>query len=251
MIIDKNLVFVSYPPGAGGWFLCALAHYFYYPDDGIKFDTVGSGHANKNIRQFNDMYSDGLQSDFGKAIINGTSYDKWTKAERIEQIQAAEHPFTYDNLVISTHLADLNIVHESFSNAKFIKIDIEPSDVRKCRYNMLYKRMTQYPEFMKGLAEEYGKDPEEEMKKLFPLTAKNLDSFYWIDAEILRFKNDNFNTDVANVLNITYSDLLTQDEEVFLDTLLEFLDLLPEQHVYETALDALMRYRLTQPRVPQ
>lgn len=246
---EKNLIFVNYPPGAGGWFLCALVHYLYNPTDEIQFDNLGSGHANKNVRQFNDMYPCGLLSDLGRAIINKSHYDTWPTGERKEFIKAARHPFSYNDLVISLHCADLDLVHETFNDAKFIKINISHSDIRRCRYNLLFKRMAQYPELMRGLALDYGKNVEEETAKLSQLTRDNLESFNWIDPEIIKFSNNDF-CSTKNVLNVNYSDLLSQDEEVFLNSILEFLDLYISPHVYESAVDALMRYRATQPIIP-
>lgn len=245
---DKNLIFVHYPPGSGGWFLCSLIHFFHHPLSGIKFDQVGSGHANLHVRQVNDMYSCGLLSELGKEIIHGNT-DNFSQDKKIEYLQNFNHPFNFDNLVLSLHTVNLDLFLQAFPQSKFITISISLDEIIKCRFNVLYKRFKNSPQLFEGLANQYGKNYQEEWIKLQRLNYTDLENFSWIDNEIHKFGNSSDRKD-HRIYDISYNDLLTKDSEVFLDNLLEFFDLWPQEHEYFYAVNALEHYRQIQPKLP-
>lgn len=253
-LIDTPITFISYPPGACGTFLAALVHYFFFPQTGIKFDSIGSGHANKHIHHINDLYLNSLYDDFGKAIIENTKYDEWSRDDRIGYLrQNGYHPGMYNHIIISLHCADLNLFYEAFPHAKIIKIDIDNDDYEICIFNMTYKRLLGDPNCpfipsLLKLSKNFEKNPEEEKQNFLNLNIKKL---RWLDSELLKWSNNHFNIVNERILRTSFKEIISLDEEEFLDKILEFYDMYLEKEIYNNAIDALVHYRLIQPRLPE
>ena len=78
-LTELPIIFVSYPLGAGGWFLSSLIQKWYDPLLELVIDKKGSGHANTFIYHINNFYKDYVHSDIGVSIIDDSNHDRYTK----------------------------------------------------------------------------------------------------------------------------------------------------------------------------
>ena len=251
-LTELPIIFVSYPLGAGGWFLSSIIQKWYNPSLELIIDKKGSGHANKFIYHINNFYKDYIHSDIGVSIIDDLNHDRYTKNQRIEYLKNSVKINNSNNytIVISLHCADLGIFLESFPDARFICINIKPEEIPKCRFNVLYKALSARPELFKGMITTHNKDLDECMFKLKTLNKENLEYFSWIDTEIIKFMPREF-YDSKNVLNIAYSEYIYGSEIVFLDRIAEFLNVDIDQTQFDDTVSSLITYRFSQPPMPQ
>jgi hypothetical protein len=251
-LTELPIIFVSYPLGAGGFFLSSIIQKWYDPSLEVIIDKKGSGHANTFIYHINNFYKDYIHSDIGVSIINDLNHDRYTKNQRIEYLKNSvkiNNPNNY-TIVISLHCADLGIFLESFPDARFICINIKPEEIPKCRFNVLYKALSARPELFKGMITTHNKDLDECMSKLKTLNKENLEYFNWVDAEVIKFMPREF-YDSKNVLNIAYSEYIYGNEIVFLDRIAEFLNVDINQTQFDDTVSSLITYRFSQPLMPQ
>jgi len=251
-LTELPIIFVSYPLGAGGWFLSSLIQKWYDPLLELVIDKKGSGHANTFIYHINNFYKDYVHSDIGVSIIDDSNHDRYTKDQRVEYLKNSikiNNPNNY-TIVISLHCADLGIFLESFPDARFICINIKTEEIPRCRFNFLYKAITARPELFEGMAKTHNKNLNESLSKIYNLNKENLEHFSWTDAEIIKFMPKEF-YDSKNVLNIAYSEYIHGNEIVFLDRIAEFLNVDIDQEQFDDAVSSLITYRFSQPPMPQ
>jgi hypothetical protein len=246
------VVFVNYTPGSGGWFLASLIQQFINPSLNLTIDRKGSGHANTFIYHINNFYKDYMHSEIGESIIHNTNLQTYSLTDRIEYLKQSvkiNNP-TNETIVISLHCADLEIFLQAFPCAKFVCININDEHILKCRYNLLYKAMQARPELLQGLAKMYQKDYDQCVQWSKNLTKENLEKFDWIDAEVRKFMPESSYAQ-DNVMNVDYDNYINGDEIIFLDSIIEFLDLNIDQKQFDDGVASLVTYRFSQPRLPQ
>ena len=249
---ELPIIFVNYAIGSGGWFLSSLIQKWINPSLDLIIDRKGSGHANTFIYHINNFYKDYMHSDIGLSVINNSNLDVYSQEQRIKYLKNSikiNNP-NDDAIVISLHCADLNIFLNAFPNAKFICINITLEEIRKCRFNVLYKAVSARPELFEGMITTHNKNLDECMSKLKTLNKENLEYFSWVDAEVIKFMPKNF-YDADNVINVDYDSYLNGDDIIFLDKIAEFLDLDIDQAQFDDAVVSLITYRFSQPPLPQ
>ena len=249
---ELPIIFVNYTIGSGGWFLSSLIQKWINPSLDLIIDRKGSGHANTFIYHINNFYKDYMHSDIGLSVINNSNLDVYSQEQRVKYLKNSikiNNP-NNDAIVISLHCAELDIFLNAFPNAKFICINITPEEIRRCRFNVLYKAVSARPELFHGMVAAHNKDLDECMSKLKTLNKENLEFFSWVDAEVIKFMpHISYNSN--NVINVDYDSYLNGNDIVFLDKIAEFLELDIDQAQFDDAVASLITYRFSQPPLPQ
>lgn len=249
---ELPIIFVNYTIGSGGWFLSSLIQKWINPSLDLIIDRKGSGHANTFIYHINNFYKDYMHSDIGVSVINNSNLDVYSQEQRVKYLKNSikiTNP-NNDAIVISLHCADLDIFINAFPNAKFICINITLEEIRRCRFNVLYKAVSARPELFDGMVATHNKNLDECMSKLKTLNKENLEFFSWVDVEVIKFiPHRSYNSN--NVINVDYDSYINGDEIVFLDKIAEFLDLDIDQSQFDDAVASLVTYRFSQPPLPQ
>jgi hypothetical protein len=80
------------------------------------------------------------------------------------------------------------------------------------------------PELLQGLAKMYQKDYDQCVQQSKNLTKENLEKFNWIDTEVKKFMPETSYSH-GNVMNVDYDNYINGNEIIFLDSIVEFLDL--------------------------
>jgi hypothetical protein len=249
---ELPIIFVNYTIGSGGWFLSSLIQKWINPSLDLIIDQKGSGHANTFIYHINNFYKDYMHSDIGLSVVNNSNLDEYSQEQRVNYLKNSikiNNP-NNDAIVISLHCVDLDIFIKAFPEAKFICINITPEEIRRCRFNVLYKAVSARPELFDGMVAAHNKNLDECMSKLKTLNKENLEFFSWVDAEVIKFMPyRSYNSN--NVINVDYDSYLNGDDIVFLDKIAEFLDLDIDQAQFDDAVASLITYRFSQPPLPQ
>lgn len=248
-------IFIHYPTGSGGWFLSSLIHYGFDPSWNFRFDNVGSGHGNDNVRYINNFYTEVTLSKTYERIMEDKDYDVLSWQERINYLRESTTVNRIDiPQTISLHCKNINLFLEAFPNSKCIQINIDPSDLMICTANFLYKRLLTKKLF--DVFYEKNNQPMELLETAYEkfqnITAnkENLEYFAWAQSYVLSTAK-NLKNDIKydeRILEIMFKEYMFDDIDSVLTAVLNFAGVKYDQALYDELYGFIMRYRHEQPK---
>lgn len=250
------IVFVQYPVGAGGWFLTSLLYTAYHPEETLKHNSNGSGHANTKITSLNNFAMISL-GDAYQSILYQTE-SNMSHEDKIQHIRNTliNNPHTEENTIhtISIHCQDINVFLEAFPNSKAIQLEITNEQISLCAFNFIHKVLRGNLIYFEKICKDYGKDFEVEKLYLESVDLTALDNLKWINklidkSNIKEKIIENFDN---RVLTIEYDQYIKHaDADHLISCIDNFLQAGWSPLTKNKLVDELELYRTIQPTYPQ
>ena len=256
-MVNSPIIFVTYPIGAGGWFLASLLNSAYTDTvDSIKHDTRGSGHDNTEISKLNNWYTS-VQDNTIQDILYQKNISILSTDQRIEYLRKTliASP-QYNNImthVISLHCQDANLFLTAFPNSKAIIINITNDDIAICTFNFIYKVLQINLKYFETFCKMHGRDYAAYVNLLQSIDLSSLKKLQWIakDIEMTTLSvpiDDLYN---SRVLYLDYQDYIyNADPLELLQQLNDFLRTDWSAKTMDRLADEIVLYRLRQPLYP-
>lgn len=256
-MIETPIIFVTYPIGAGGWFLASLLSSTYTNSiNFLKQNAQGSGHENTEIAKLNNWYTlvtDNVIQD----ILYQKNINNFLPEQRIDYLRnslVASPNYNNKNVhVISLHCQDINLFLKAFSNSKAIIINITTDDVDRCFFNFVYKVLSLNLTYFQTLCDRHNQDYFKYVKFLQDINLESLEKLKWIVNDIkLTIPCVSIEPLLnSRVLNINYQEYVESADP--LDLILKidkFLNTNWPENIINSLVDHLVLYRLKQPIYP-
>jgi hypothetical protein len=257
-LIDSStpIVFVQYPVGAGGWFLTSLLYTAFNPEESLKHNSNGSGHANTKITSLNNFAMISLEDTYQSILYQTES--NMSHADKIEYIRNTliNNPHKEENIIhtISIHCQDINVFLEAFPNSKAIQIEIKNNQISLCAFNFIYKVLRGNLIYFEKICNDYGKDFEIEKQHLKNVDLLALDNLKWINKLIDKsnIKEKVLEKFDSRVLTIEYDQYIKYaDADHLISCIGDFLQAEWISLTKNKLVDELELYRTIQPKYPQ
>lgn len=257
-LIDSStpIVFVQYPVGAGGWFLTSLLYTAFNPEETLKHNSNGSGHANTKITSLNNFAMISLEDTYQSILYQTES--NMSRNDKIQHIRNTliNNPHTEENTIhtISIHCQDINVFLEAFPNSKAIQLEITNEQISLCAFNFIHKVLRGNLIYFEKICKDYGKDFEVEKLYLESVDLTALDNLKWINklidkSNIKEKIIENFDN---RVLTIEYDQYIKHaDADHLISCIDNFLQAGWSPLTKNKLVDELELYRTIQPTYPQ
>lgn len=256
-MIETNIIFVTYPIGAGGWFLASLLNSTYTNTlEHIKQNARGSGHANMELSRLNNWYTL-VQDNIIQDILYQTNTDTMSEQDRIEYLRkslvASPEYGNEITHVISLHCQNLNLFLKAFPNSKSIIIDIVEEDLDKCVFNFIYKVLPLNLKYFETVCNTHNRDFKKYSPFLQNINLESLENLKWISTDIKKTIpfvtiEDEFQD---RITHINYQDYINVADPMELVLYLNnFLKTNWSSDVIDSLVDEIVLYRLKQPLYP-
>lgn len=250
------IVFVQYPVGAGGWFLTSLLYTAFNPEETLKHNSNGSGHANTKITSLNNFAMISLEDAYQSILYQTES--NMSRADKIAHIRNTliNNPHKEENIIhtISIHCQDINVFLEAFPNSKAIQIEIKGDQVSLCAFNFIHKVLRGNLIYFEKICKDYGKDFEVEKLYLEKVDLLALDNLKWINnlIEVSNIKKEVIEQFDSRVLTIEYDQYIKYaDANHLISCINDFLQANWNIQITNKLVDELELYRTIQPVYPQ
>jgi hypothetical protein len=250
------ILFVQYPVGAGGWFLTSLLYTAFNPEESLKHNSNGSGHANTKITSLNNFAMISLEDTYQSILYQTES--NMSHADKIEYIRNTliNNPHKEENIIhtISIHCQDINVFLEAFPNSKAIQIEIKNNQISLCAFNFIYKVLRGNLIYFEKICNDYGKDFEIEKQHLKNVDLLALDNLKWINKLIDKsnIKEKVLEKFDSRVLTIEYDQYIKYaDADHLISCIGDFLQAEWISLTKNKLVDELELYRTIQPKYPQ
>jgi hypothetical protein len=254
---ETPIIFVTYPVGAGGWFLASLLYSTYTnTTELIRHNARGSGHANTEISKLNNWYIS-VQDSTIQDILYQKNIDSFSSDQRIEYLRntliAAPQYTNNMTHVISLHCQDLNLFLKAFPNSKAIIIDITKDDVDKCVFNYIYKVLSLNLKYFETLCKRHNRKYLKYVNFLQNIDLESLKNLQWISKDIEMTIPIVPIEDVckSRTMNLNYQNYIgIADPHELVLQLNNFLKTSWSSSIINTLVNELVLYRLKQPPYP-
>lgn len=250
------IVFVQYPVGAGGWFLTSLLYTAFNPEEPLKHNSNGSGHANTKITSINNFAMISLEDTYQSILYQTES--SMSRAGKIEHIRKTliNNPYKEETVIhtISIHCQDINLFLEAFPNSKAIQIVIKDEQIPLCTFNFIHKVLRGNLIYFEKVCADYGKNFKIEKLYLENINLVSLDNLDWINNLIDKsnIKNEILEKFDSRVLTIDYDQYIkSADADHLISCIGDFLQATWNQLTKHKLVDELELYRTIQPTYPQ
>jgi hypothetical protein len=250
------ILFVQYPVGAGGWFLTSLLYTAFNPEESLKHNSNGSGHANTKITSLNNFAMISLEDTYQSILYQTES--NMSRDDKIQYIRNTliNNPHKEEDCIhtISIHCQDINIFLEAFPNSKAIQIEIKDSQIPQCAFNFIHKVLKTNLIYFEKVCNDYGKDFEIEKQYLKNIDLTALDNLKWINTLIDKsnIKEEVIENFDNRVLTIEYDQYIKYADAKHLISYIEnFLQAQWGTQIKDNLVDELELYRTIQPAYPQ
>ena len=250
------ILFVQYPVGAGGWFLTSLLYTAFNPDELLKHNSNGSGHANIKITSLNNFamisLEDAYQSILYQTESNMSHEDKiqYIRNTLISNLPCED----YCVHTISIHCQDINIFLEAFPNSNAIQIEIKDEQISICAFNFIHKILKTDLIYFEKVCNDYGKNFEVEKSYLENVNLTALENLKWINKLIDKsnIKEEIVEQFDSRVLTIEYDQYIKYADAGHLIACIDnFLQTGWSPLIKHKLVDELELYRTIQPTYPQ
>ena len=240
----------------GGWFLTSLLYTAFNPEETLKHNSNGSGHANTKITSLNNFAMISLEDAYQSILYQTES--NMSRDDKIQYIRNTliNNPHKEENIIhtISIHCQDINVFLEAFPNSKAIQIEIKDKQIPLCAFNFIHKVLKTNLIYFEKVCNDYSKDFEIENQYLKNVDLLALDNLKWINQLINKsnIKEEVLEKFDSRVLTIEYDQYIKHADAGHLiaciDTFLqaEWSPLTKHKLVNELEL-----YRTIQPTYPQ
>jgi len=257
-LVDSStpILFVQYPVGAGGWFLTSLLYTAFNPEEPLKHNSNGSGHANTKITSLNNFAMISLE-DVYQSILYQTE-STMSRNDKIQHIRNTliNNPHKEEEIIhtISIHCQDINIFLEAFPNSKAIQLEITNEQISLCGFNFIHKVLRGNLIYFEKICKDYGKDFAVEKLYLENIDLTALDNLKWINKLIDKsnIKEEVIENFDNRVLTIEYDQYIKHaDAGHLIDCINNFLQADWNSAIKNKLVDELELYRTIQPPYPQ
>jgi hypothetical protein len=250
------ILFVQYPIGAGGWFLTSLLYTAFNPEETLKHNSNGSGHANTKITSLNNFAMISLEDEYQSILYQTES--NMSRDNKIQHVRNTliNNPHKEEDRVhtISIHCQDINIFLEAFPNSKAIQIEIKDEQISLCAFNFIHKVLKGNLIYFEKVCKDYGKDFEIEKQYLKNIDLTALDNLKWINKLIDKsnIKEEVIENFDNRVLTIEYDQYIKHaDANHLISCIEDFLQANWNTQIKNKLVDELELYRTIQPVYPQ
>ena len=134
--MDKPKIFIRYPGGGGGTFLCLVLTSLVHPLIPAQYT---SGHYDINRTSANDH-------NFHEHLTRPNfqhKFNNWgaTDSELVELVQGQFefYPTSFPFYLVPVHLMRTGVIHQAIPNVKLVAIKFDKSDQDQLVYNWVYK----------------------------------------------------------------------------------------------------------------
>lgn len=250
------ILFVQYPVGAGGWFLTSLLYTAFNPEETLKHNSNGSGHANTKITSLNNFAMISLEDEYQSILYQTES--NISRDDKIQHIRNTliNNPHKEEDRVhtISIHCQDINVFLEAFPNSKAIQIEIKDEQIPLCAFNFIHKVLKTNLIYFEKICKDYGKNFEVEKLYLENVDLLALENLKWINKLIDKsnIKEEVIENFDNRVLTIEYDQYIKHADAGHLITYIDnFLQAEWSPLTKHRLVDELELYRTIQPTYPQ
>ena len=249
------ILFVQYPVGAGGWFLTSLLYTAFNPEETLKHNSNGSGHANTKISSLNNFCMVSLEDTYQSILYQTES--NMSRDDKIEHIRNTiiNNPHKEETRMhtISIHCQDINLFLEAFPNSKAIQIEIRDEQIPLCTFNFIHKVLKGNLIYFEKTCKDCDRDFEVEKLYLENINLAALDKLKWLHhlIEISNIKEEVIEKFDNRVLTIEYDQYIKYaDANHLISCIEDFLQANWNTQIKNKLVDELELYRTIQPAYP-